>query len=193
MASGVKDVSEPGVLPVGSEMRGRFGRSVQTKVLFYVVPLVLISTVIVFGLFEWNARRTAEQQLQVKLQRLVDIQSAVVAESLWNVADQQIKLILSALLTDSDVLAAAVYDDRDRLISEVGTVDAIDTARFTAQEDIYYDTGDADVRIGSLNTATQHADFGIRFHGGGHFGQTTRQQTDIAVDQYMVAAAALLE
>ena len=150
MEGAANNIDEPRVIQSSPITRARFGLSVQTKFLFYVVPLVLISTVIVFGLFEWNARRTAEQQLQVKLQRLVDIQSAVVAESLWNVADQQIKLILSALLTDSDVLAAAVYDDRDRLISEVGAVDAIDTARFSAQEDIFYDTGDADVRIGSL-------------------------------------------
>ena len=162
MEGAANNIDEPRVIQSSPITRARFGLSVQTKFLFYVVPLVLISTVIVFGLFEWNARRTAEQQLQVKLQRLVDIQSAVVAESLWNVADQQIKLILSALLTDSDVLAAAVYDDRDRLISEVGAVDAIDTARFSAQEDIFYDTGDADVRIGSLRIVLSEARLAVQ-------------------------------
>lgn len=95
-----------------------FGRSVQTKFLLYVVPLVLVSTIVVFGLFEWNARRSAEAQLQTKLDKLIDIQSAVLSESLWNVADDQIKLILAALLTDPDVLAAAVYDERDRLVAD---------------------------------------------------------------------------
>ena len=56
-------------------------RSVQGKFLVYVVPLVLISTIVVFGLFEWTARKSAEQQLQVKLEKMIDIQSAVVAES----------------------------------------------------------------------------------------------------------------
>ncbi len=153
MQSGARDMPDSGTDQAGPAVRGRFGRSVQTKFLLYVVPLVLISTVMVFGLFEWSARRTAEQQLQIKLERLVDIQSAVVAESLWNVANDQIKLILTALLTDSDVLAAAVYDDRDRLIAEVGAVDAIASSRFTAEKDILYDAGDADVRIGSLRVA----------------------------------------
>lgn len=133
--------------------RGGFTRSVQSKFLLYVVPLVVVSTVVVFGLFEWNARRSAEQQLQVKLERLVEIQSAVVAESLWNVADEQIKLILTALLTDSDVLAAAVYDERERLVAEAGATDQFGSTRYVAQEDILYDSGDNDVRIGSMRIA----------------------------------------
>jgi len=133
--------------------RARFARSVQTKFLFYVVPLVLVSTMVVFGAFEWNARRSAEQQLQVKLEQLIEIQSSVVAESLWNVADEQIKLILSALLTDTDVMAAAVYDERDRLVAEVGETGELAIARISAQRDIMYDEGDQLVRIGSLRIA----------------------------------------
>ncbi|WP_281926339.1 response regulator [Roseibium album] len=138
-----------------TDQRTRTGlaRSVQTKFLLYVVPLVLVSTMVVFGLFEWNARRSAEAQLQAKLEKLVEIQSAVVAESLWNVADNQIKLILSALLTDPDVLAAAVYDERDRLVAEAGKTDQFDTTRFSSRGDILYDEGDNAIRIGSLRIA----------------------------------------
>ena len=71
--------------------------SIRAKFLAFVVPLVLLSTIAVFGLFEFNARRDANLMLQDKLDKLVAIQSAVVAESLWNVADEQIKLILAAL------------------------------------------------------------------------------------------------
>ena len=94
-------------------------RSVQGKLLAYVVPLVLASTLAVFALFEWNARQAAEDQLQIKLEKLVRIQSAVLAESLWNVANQQIKLNLAALATDTDVLAAVVIDDLDETIAAV--------------------------------------------------------------------------
>ena len=131
----------------------RFGRSVQTKFLLYVVPLVLVSTIVVFGLFEWNSRQSAEQQLQSKLEKLVEIQSAVVAESLWNVADEQIKLILTALLTDSDVLAAAVYDEHERIVAEAGETEQYATSRFTAEEDILYDEGGQKIRIGSIRIA----------------------------------------
>ncbi len=54
---------------------------------------MLLSTIAVFGLFEFDARRDANRMLQDKLDKLVAIQSAVVAKSLWNVADEQIKLI----------------------------------------------------------------------------------------------------
>jgi signal transduction histidine kinase/CheY-like chemotaxis protein/uncharacterized membrane protein affecting hemolysin expression len=137
--------------------RLRATRSVQSKFLAYVVPLVLGSTLLVFGLFEWNARRSAEQQLRVKLEKMVEIQSAVLAESLWNVADNQIKLILAALITDPDVLAAAVYDERDRLVAEVGAADRLDSAPFMLEDDIHYDAGDREVRIGRLRIALTDA------------------------------------
>ena len=56
-------------------------RSLRAKFLVVVVPLVLLSTLIVFGLFELNAQREAHQRLEGKLEKLVAIQSAVVAES----------------------------------------------------------------------------------------------------------------
>lgn len=128
-------------------------RSVQGKLLAYVVPLVLISTIAVFALFEWNAQNSAEKQLQAKLDKLVQIQSSVLAESLWNVADQQIQLILAALVTDSDVLAAQVIDDLDDIVAEVGDTTALSTSRFSAQSDIHYDSGDQTLRIGVLKIA----------------------------------------
>lgn len=155
------DADDQSTLPRGAVRRAiGFGRSVQSKILLYVVPLVLVSTLIVFGLFELNARRSAEQQLQVKLDRLVEIQSAVVAESLWNVADEQIKLILAALTIDADVLAAAVYDERDRIVAEVGDTESLETARFSASEDINYDAGDQEVKIGTLRIALTEARLG---------------------------------
>lgn len=128
-------------------------RSIQSKFLAYVVPLVVVSTFAVFALFEWNAQHSAKDQLTVKLEKLVKIQSAVVAESLWNVADDQIKLILEALITDPDVLAAKVIDERDEVIATVGDPDALETSLFAAENDIMYDTGDQVIRIGVLHIA----------------------------------------
>ncbi|NND71115.1 MAG: response regulator [Rhodothermales bacterium] len=128
-------------------------RSVQAKILAFVVPLVLVSTFAVFALFEWNAQNSAQLQLQAKLEKLVRIQSAVIAESLWNVADQQIKLILIALITDPDVIAAAVLDDRDDVIAEVGDTAALGSSRFSAQNDIMYRNGDENIQIGVLKLA----------------------------------------
>ena len=113
-------------------------RSLRAKFLVVVVPLVLLSTVIVFGLFELAAQREAKLRLQDKLDALVTIQSAVLAESLWNVADGQIKLILAALANDSDVKGAAVYDDLDILVGWTGEIDGFEQDEYFAEKEIVY-------------------------------------------------------
>ena len=152
MASGAEpEVSSNPSASRSDRRRGPFRvRSVQGKFLAYMVPLVLVSTIVVFGLFEWNARRSAEEQLRVKLDKLVEIQSSVVAESLWNVADEQIKLILAALLTDPDVVSAAVLDERDLVVAEAGDATLLDSTDYSASRDIIYDNGDQKLRIGLL-------------------------------------------
>ncbi len=112
--------------------------TIRAKFLAIVVPLVLLSTVAVFGLFELNARHDANLKLQDKLDKLVTIQSAVLAEPLWNVADEQIKLILAALAIDPDVESAAVYDELGQLVGATGSADEIETRPFFASKEIIY-------------------------------------------------------
>ena len=125
-------------------------RSIRAKFLALIVPFVLLSIFTVFGLVEYNARIAAEQKLQSKLEKLVAIQSAVVSESLWNVADDQIKLILSALEIDPDVLAAAVYDDGEVLVASIGEIEGIEQNAFFAEKEIVYIYGGASNTIGRL-------------------------------------------
>ena len=125
-------------------------RSLRAKFLAVVVPLVLLSTLIAFGLFELNAQREAQERLENKLEKMVAIQSAVVAESLWNVADEQIKLILEALATDTDVSAAAVYDDLDILVAWIGEIDGFEEEEFFADTDIVYIYDESPETIGRL-------------------------------------------
>ncbi len=112
--------------------------SIRAKFLAFVVPLVLLSTIVVFGLFEANARRDANLTLQDKLEELVAVQSAVVAESLWNLGHAQINLFLAALATDPDVESAAVYDERDRLVGATGSIEEAETRPFFATKEIVY-------------------------------------------------------
>ena len=132
-------------------------KSVQAKVLMYVVPLVLLSTMAVFALFEWTARNQAQEELQAKVERMAEIQSAVIAESLWNVNDAQVGLILAALITDQDVLAAAVYDERDRRVAFVGNTDALAVAKYTVQNEIVYEEGGRKTTVGRLDLALTDA------------------------------------
>ncbi len=125
--------------------------TIRAKFLAFVVPLVLLSTVAVFGLFEFNARHDANLKLQDKLDKLVVIQSAVIAESLWNVADEQIKLILAALAIDPDIESAAVYDELGQLVGVTGLADEMETRPFFASKEIVYvDDDEPEVIIGRL-------------------------------------------
>ncbi|UWQ32196.1 response regulator [Leisingera sp. M527] len=132
-------------------------RSLRAKFLAVVTPLVLISTIFVFGLFEFNAQREAEDRLNDKLEKLVAIQSAVVAESMWNVADEQIKLILKALAIDPDISGAAVYDDQDILVAWTGKVEGLEQEQFFAEKEIVYVYDDSREVIGRLAIALTDA------------------------------------
>ena len=105
---------------------------------------------IVFGLFELNARREADLRLRDKLDKLVTVQSAVLAESLWNVADDQIQLILVALADDPDVSAAVVYDESGSTVGMVGVTDGMEDSEYYAARDIIYLYGEDLVDIGQL-------------------------------------------
>jgi len=132
-------------------------RTLRAKFLAVMVPLVLLSTVIVFGITELTARREANRKLHAKLDQLVEIQSAVLSESLWNVADQQIKLILAALSIDSDVRGAIVYDDSNNQVAAVGTVEAMQQQPFFAEKEIVYRSNDNPEVIGRLAIALTDA------------------------------------
>ena len=131
--------------------------SIRARFLAFVVPPVLFSTVAVFGLFEINARREANVELAAKLEELLSIQSAVIAEPLWNVADRQIHLILTALASNPDIEGAAVYDDRGDLVSTAGLAEGIEEGRFSASEEIAYLRADAPEVIGRLEISLSDA------------------------------------
>jgi len=128
-------------------------RTLRAKFLAFIIPLFLLSTVLVFSASELISRREADKKLHSKLDQLVAIQSAVLAESIWNVADEQIELILAALAIDRDVLGAVVYDETGNKISSVGLVDTIEQAPIFAQRDITYTTGKQPQVIGRLAMA----------------------------------------
>ena len=65
--------------------------------------------------------------------------------------DAQIKLILQALANDPDVTYAAVYDDHDRLIAEIGDSATEHSTHYSAVKDIIYNSGTSQTRIGSLH------------------------------------------
>ena len=128
-------------------------RSIQAKFLALIVPFVLVSIFVVFAVVEYQTRNAAGEKLRNKLEQLGAIQSSVVSESLWNVADDQIKLILSALEIDPDIHAAAVYDDGGVLVASIGEIEGIEINEFYAEKEIVYVYDEQPNTIGQLAIA----------------------------------------
>ncbi len=131
--------------------------TIQTKFLGYIVPMVLLSTLVVFAIIEWTARREADRNLREKLDQLAAVQSAVLAESLWNVADEQVQLILAAVAVDPDVLGAQVVDEFNQQVGVIGQTDELQQQDYYAIRDIIYTVDNAPERVGQLHIAMTDA------------------------------------
>ncbi len=108
-------------------------KTVQTKFLIISIPILLLSIAVLFTLFELNAQHQATLKLHDKLDRLLVTQSAAMMTPVWNVADDQVKLMLDALAIDPDIRGAFVTDDADSLLGQVGLVAV---GEFNAERDI---------------------------------------------------------
>ncbi|KAA3629042.1 MAG: adenylate/guanylate cyclase domain-containing protein, partial [Proteobacteria bacterium] len=113
----------------------------------------MASTAIVFGVVEYNAREAAIEKLHRKVDEIVAIQSAVLSESMWNVADEQIELILASLMIDPDVLGAVVYDEEGNPVTSVGAVGKFEGALFRTSGDIMYAHRGGRETVGRLEVA----------------------------------------
>ncbi len=125
-------------------------RSVQASFLAINVPMVLVAMTALFFVFEYTAYDRALQDLEEKLHRGLDNQATVMAESLWNLDQERLQLILEATAKDPDILGAAVYDDMDHLLSTVGTLAESTEDRLTAGKDIVFISGTNTELIGRL-------------------------------------------
>jgi signal transduction histidine kinase len=143
---------------------GRF-RSLQARFLAINLPLVLLSVVLLFGAFEYNAYTRALDELDAKLERIVASQSAVLAESVWNLDTERIQLILQANADDPDIRSLVVYDDMGNFLGGVGQADrSIWSGPLAAGENIVYSRGDRSEIIGRLQVALTDARVRAAFH-----------------------------
>lgn len=107
----------------------------------------------VFVAFEFWASERAQQRAEDKLNALIEIQSSVIADPIWNVAEEQTSLILTAIAIDPDVKAVAVYDDFDDLIGSIGDVDGIENSPFFAERQIVFVYDDERTPVGRMQIA----------------------------------------
>ena len=93
-------------------LRGRFLR--------VTVPLIFISVIAVFAAIELMAHRTAIARLEQTVDNLVRTQVAALANPLWNLDSDQIRLSLEVITTNPEVLFVRVLGENGEPIEEVG-------------------------------------------------------------------------
>lgn len=126
-------------------------RTLQGRFLAVNLPLVGLSMVLVLGLFGLYAHRAALHDLHDRMNKVAASQSGVLAESLWRLDHERIRLILNAIFVDEDVIGAVVFDELQKRIAAVGNVNAEDIPpEHIHPADIVFQTNEGAKRIGRL-------------------------------------------
>ncbi len=123
------------------------------KFLLLVVPLILAALTLVFAFFEFNANKRAANGLNNRLEQLLTLQSAVLVEPVWNLAERQIELIISAISGEGDVLSVKVVDETGAILGKFGPpFDGLET-NYAGTRDIARVSNDESRVIGTLSIA----------------------------------------
>jgi signal transduction histidine kinase/CheY-like chemotaxis protein/HPt (histidine-containing phosphotransfer) domain-containing protein len=132
-------------------------RSIQARFLAITVSLVLLSTLPLFAVYEFNTHRVALDDLSLDLNELANTQSAVLSDPLWNLDDKQVQLVLAALASNRDVLGARVLDDVGKVFASVGVAGATPRgAEVLVRGIVFNDDGNYEV-VGRLEVTTTDA------------------------------------
>lgn len=126
--------------------------SLQAKFLVINIPLVLLSTLVLFVIFELATFRTAFEELKNDLREVAATQAAVLADPIWNLNFDQIRLIVAAVSINRDVQGARVYDNRGDLLEEfgTGTIDTTGSKDLVMSVDVYHSDATDGKPIGKL-------------------------------------------
>lgn len=132
-------------------------RRIRFKILGLIVPMMVLCIIGVLGVFEWRNATDARATLQQRLEERLLVQSKVLSQPVWNLANDQVALVLGALASDPEVASAAVFDDSGALIARVGDVDPLAEGTLTERREILFDVGDQQRVIGELRIAMSDA------------------------------------
>ena len=125
-------------------------RSVRGRFLSITVPLIFLSVAGVFGAIEFMAHRNAVARLERTTEALLQTQSAALANPLWNIDDEQIRLSLEAIAANTQILLARVYGEDGDLMAEAGTDPEPGDDSFIMRREIVFDAGTGPRRIGEI-------------------------------------------
>ena len=128
------------------------------KFLRVTIPLIFLSVLGVFALVETMTHRNAVSRLEQTLDSMIRTQAAALANPVWNLDDDQIRLSLEAIVTNPEILSAWIFGEDGALMNEAGAVPegASPGNLMPLHRDIVYEAGTGPKTIGALEfVATQ--------------------------------------
>lgn len=133
---------------------------IRFKILGITVPIMLLCILLVFGLFEYNAHSKALLTSQQKINRVMDVQTKVLSEPLWNLVDKQIQLTLEVLIeADPDIYKVAVFNESKIQTAEAKKETELSGQQFIHERPIQYDASGTTKNIGFLQITFSNESF----------------------------------
>ena len=144
---------------------GRYwaSQSVRAKFLAISVPIAVLVGALVFASFQILTLRKAQHALTDKLVWMLESRSAILAQPVWNLDDDRMALVLTAMTDDPDVQGVAVYDVNGDILSMAGVVSSLDSELTGKAEIVFVPDSNVSEVIGhllvSLSDQRQHQAF----------------------------------
>lgn len=131
---------------------GQRRQTLRGKFLRVTIPLIFLSVIGVFSVIELMTHRAALQHLEQTLNAALRTQAAALANPLWNLDHDQIRLALEAIATNRVILSARVLGENGEAMGQVGDGPGAgaDDDRITLSSPIVFDAGAGPKTIGTL-------------------------------------------
>ncbi|MBF0625866.1 MAG: GAF domain-containing protein [Magnetococcales bacterium] len=127
------------------------GHVLETKFLLFLIPPVVLATLVGLAYFGFLTQREQEQQLKHRQDNLLTAYGAVLVTPLWEFDQQGIRRILESIVLDPDVTAAALFNERNQLLDRVGGDGGeLDSPPLRIRRDILHQGVSGPYRLGSL-------------------------------------------
>jgi class 3 adenylate cyclase len=133
-------------------VRGSRSHPQRGKFLRVTIPLIFLSVIGVFAVIELMAHRNAVNRMEQSLDGLIQTQAAALANPLWNLDHDQIRLSLAAIVTNREIFSARVLGENGEPMSEAGEVPeaASPADLMPLSREIIFDAGTGPKVIGAL-------------------------------------------
>ena len=139
-----------GVLKVPTKKEKR--QTLRGKFLRVTIPLIFLSVIGVFAVIELMTHRSAVEHLEQTLKATIRTQAAALANPLWNLDHDQIRLSLEAIVTNRVILSARVLGEDGNQMGEGGAApkDASPSNLMNFTRPVIFDAGAGPKKIGTL-------------------------------------------